>query len=686
MITTSRLPAFAAALLTALVIAPAQADEGMWTFDNFPAALVKQRHGVDISPAWLDQVRTATVRLSGCTASFVSADGLILTNHHCVDTCLAEHSAAGRNYWEDGYIAPTRDGEIRCATQYADVLMKMEDITAAVNAAIAGKDERTANEARKQTLTRLEQACENAAGTRDPRRCESVRLYEGGQYFLYHYKRYNDVRLVMAPEEDIANFGGDPDNFQFPRWCLDFSLLRAYENGQPARTPSHLSINWNGPSAGEAVFVAGHPGSTDRLLTVAQLENLRGELAFWLLRSAELRGRYLQFAKTGPEQARMVDSPLFGLENSIKVRRKQLDALLDPALLDEKRAGETALRTRARPAAGDDPWQAIERAAAREQDLRIPYTFIESGAGFNSTLYRYARTLVRGAAERTKPNGQRLREYVDTALPQLVQQLTAATPVYADRERLTLSAGLERMREFLGPDHPLVHNLLAEFTPDSLANALVSRTTLADPEVRRQLWEGGQAAIDASDDPMIRIALLVDPEARVIRKQYEDEVEAVVEAAAAKIAAARFAAYGTSVYPDATFTLRLNFGTVQGWNEAGRPVTPFTTLARAFERATGQEPFRLPSSWQRVQGELDPATPFNLATNNDIVGGNSGSPLINARGEIVGLVFDGNIHSISGSYWFDTARNRTIAVHPAIIRLALTKVYDAGYIARELGL
>jgi len=679
----------AGSLLTMLcgifALPAARADEGMWTFDNFPSAAVKQKLGVDITPAWLDRVRTASVRLSNCTASFVSPDGLILTNHHCAAACLAQLSSAQNDLLRNGFVTAAREGELRCQTQYADVLMKMEDITAKVGAATRGLGDKEANEARKKTLTLLEQECEKAAGTRDPRRCESVRLYEGGQYFLYQYKRYSDVRLVFAPEESIAAFGGDPDNFQFPRWCLDMSMLRAYENGKPAVTPNHLKINWNGPAAGEAVFVSGHPGSTDRQLTVAQLETLRATLPFWILRNAELRGRYIQFSKTGAENERIVADVLNSLENQIKVRRKQIDALVDPALMTEKAAAERTLRAQA-GVAGNDPWQDIERASRRELELTVPYVFLESAAGFNSALFRYARTLVRVAAERGKPSEQRLREYAEPALPLLQQQVLAPVPLYPERETLTLSFGLERMREFLGPDNAVVSNLLAEFSPDELAAALVKGTKLNDPAVRKQLWDGGQAAIDASDDPMIRIAKLVDAPSRAVRKQYEDEVEAVVDAASEKIAAARFKALGTSVYPDATFTLRLNYGTVQGWNEAGAQVEPFTRLARAFERATGSDPFRLPDSWTSRRAQLDMNTAFNLSTNNDIVGGNSGSPLINARGEVVGLMFDGNIHSISGSYWFDTEKNRSVAVHPAIIRLALTKVYDAPGLVKELGL
>ena len=675
-----------AAIATGLTAGPARADEGMWTYDNFPAAALRQQHGVEITPAWLDRVRTATIRLANCTASFISAEGLILSNHHCAASCLAQISKEGQDRLADGFIAGTREQEVRCETQYADVLMKMENITDKVTAATAGKDLKTANEARKKVLTQLEAACEKAAGTKDPRRCESVSLYQGGQHFLYHYKRYDDVRIVFAPEYAIAAFGGDPDNFQFPRWCLDMSILRAYENGKPAATPNFLKFNWEGPKENEVVFVTGHPGSTDRQLTTAQLKTQRIETPFWLQRAAELRGRYIQFGKTGAENQRIIADPLNSLENQIKVRRKELDTLLDDSMMAQKITAETQLRSRSVTSGAADPWLDIEKAMHRDEELNVPLAFIESAAGFNSALYRYARTLVRGAAERAKPSEDRLREFSDPALPLLVQQLNAPVPVYPARDKLTLSFGLERMREYLGPDHPLVRNLLAEFSPDELAASLVDGSKLADPAVRKQLWDGGQAAVDASTDPMIRIAKLVDPYARTLRKKYEDEVEAVVDSGQEKIAAARFAAFGTNVYPDATFTLRLNYGTVQGWNEAGTQVVPFTQLARAFERSTGRDPFRMPDSWTSKKAQLDMNTRFNLSTNSDIVGGNSGSPMLNAKGEIVGLVFDGNIHSISGGYWFDTAKNRTVAVHPAIMRTALTQVYPAQRVAAELGL
>lgn len=675
-----------AALITVPAVRMAHGDEGMWTFNAFPATKVKELYGVDITPGWLDQVRLATVRLAGCTASFVSPDGLILTNHHCVISCLAQLATSEQDLIRDGFATLAREDEQRCATQRADVLVAMEDITAGVNAATRGLGDTEAKEARRRQLTSLEQQCEQAAPASAPVKCESVTLYQGGQYFLYKYRRYTDVRLVFAPEEAIAAFGGDPDNYQFPRWCLDFALLRAYENGRPAATPDFRRIKWDGPAAGEPVFVPGHPGSTDRLLTVAQLQHTARYIHHWLLRNTELRGRLIQFASQSPAHASMAADSLFSIENSVKRRRKQLDALLDERLMSRKRADEAELRARAGQLPGNDPWVQIANATQRGQELADPYEFIERRAGFNSRLYGHAVTLVRAAAERGKPNTDRLREFAETALPQMRQQLEASVPIYPELEQLTLTFGLERMREYLGPDYPLVKNLLQELSPAELARGLVQGTRLADPAVRMALWEGGQAAIEASTDPMIRIARLVDLEARAIRKQYEEEYEAPIEAASERIAAARFQAYGTSVYPDATYTLRLNYGTVQGWVEKGTPVEPFTQLALLYERATGASPFRVPESWLALKDRLDMSTLFNLSTTNDIVGGNSGSALIDARGDIVGLMFDGNIHSIAGSYWVDPELNRSVAVHPAIIRVALTQVYGVTAIAKELGL
>jgi len=673
-------------ILSLTLTIPALADEGMWTFDNFPASTVQATYGATVSAPWLDHVRLSTIRLTNCTASFVSPDGLILTNHHCVESCLAELSSKDNSLIDRGFLADDRKLERRCSTQLADVLVEMVDVTPNVVKAIAGLDDKTANTARKKILTELEQSCEQASAKSKPGKlkCQAVTLYDGGQYFIYKYKRYDDVRLVFAPEADIAAFGGDPDNFQFPRWSLDFSMLRAYEHGKPAKTPNHLKIDFAGPRADEVVFVSGHPGTTQRLETRAQLEFERDmSLPNSLLRSAELRGRYIQFGRTKPADEQLVEAPLNNLENGIKVRRKLLDALHDDALMARKADDEKALRAIVQTA-GPDPWAQIEAASGRERAIYLPYTFIEGATGFNSILFRFARLLVRGAEERTKPNTARLREYTETALPRIEQQLSARIPVYAEVEVLTLSFSLERMREWLGPDHPLVRRLLSNDSPDSLATRLVAETKLDDPMVRKQLWDGGKAAVDASRDPMIELARSLDTESRAIRKQFDDEVEAPVSAASERIAAERFKAYGTHVYPDATFTLRLNYGTVQGWVENGTPIAPFTHLDRAFERATGVSPFKIPDSWMKVKSQLDMQTPFCISTTSDIVGGNSGSPLINAQGRIVGLMFDGNIHSISGDYWFDAAKNRAIALHPAIIHEALAKVYGAKALLAEL--
>jgi hypothetical protein len=672
--------------IAALAPAWARADEGMWTFDNFPSEAVQKAYGADVTPAWLDHVRLSTIRLTNCTASFVSPQGLILTNHHCVESCLGELSSKQDSLMENGFSAATPKDERRCQTQVADVLVATENVTAAVTKAVAGFSDEAANDARKRTLTALEQTCEqsSARSNRGILKCQAVTLYQGGQYFLYKYKRYDDVRLVFTPETDIAAFGGDPDNFQFPRWSLDFAILRAYEHGKPAKTPEHLKIDFSGPRPGELVFVSGHPGSTSRLETHAQLEFERDvSLPTTLLRTSELRGGYIQYGRSNQSDTQLVEAPLNSLENGIKVRRKLLDALHDDALINRKKAEESTLRTLAN-LPGPDPWQQIEEATMHERALYLPYTFIEGGAGFNSILFRYARLLLRGADERTKQNTERLREFTDSMLPRIEQQLSARVPIYAEVETLTLSFSLRRMREWLGPDYPLVRNLLAKESPETLATRVVAESKLDDPAVRIHLWQGGKPALDQSRDPMIELARSLDPDSRALRRQFDDAVEAPIAASSARIAGARFKAFGTRIYPDATFTLRLNYGTVTGWTQNGVAVEPFTYLDRAFARATGSSPFKIPDSWMKAKERLDMRTPFCISTSNDIVGGNSGSPLIDARGNIVGLMFDGNIDSIAGSYWFDPANNRAIAVHPAIIHEALDQVYGAKSLLTEL--
>jgi hypothetical protein len=605
--------------------------------------------------------------------------------------CVAQNSSEGNDLVANGFLAASREKELRCEEDAVSVLVASEDVTTKVGAAIQGLAPEAVVEARRAALTNLEQACEeeSAKAKGGPLKCERVSLYQGGQHWIYKYRRFEDVRLVFAPEYDVAQFGGDPDNFQFPRWSLDFSILRAYQDGKPASTPNHFRFNWAGAQPGDAVFVSGHPGDTDRLLTVAQLELQRDTfMPFWLMRFSELRGRLLQYSKTGEEPRRTTEAYLQRVENAIKVRRKEFDALLDPALLENAAKNEKALSdaVTANPALASTAgaWKEIEKAQDVWRNILVPHTFIEIGHAFSGELFVHARALVRAAAERGKPNESRLPEFTEARLPAVVQNLKADAPIYPDLEILRLSFSLERMREWLGPDYPLVRRVFGNDSPDMLATRLVRESTLASPAARMALFEGGQAAIDASQDPMIRLAALIDPEARALRKQIEEEVEGPVQHAQEEIAKARFAEYGTTIYPDATFTLRLSYGGMQGWNEKGQDVRPWTELSRAFERATGEAPFKMPDRWLAARDSLDMTTRATFTTNNDIIGGNSGSPMLNAAGEIVGLAFDGNIHSISGAYWFDERMNRTIGVHPAYIRAALEKVYGAAALLEEI--
>ena len=668
--------------------AVAHAEEGMWTFDNAPRTAIQQQLGVTLSDAWLQRVqRSITRHESGCTGSFISPDGLVLTNHHCVAQCLGELSSKETDYLADGFSAPVRTAERQCPGEILSVLVEVENISDKIAAATKGLGDAKANEARKRELSTLEADCSKRAA---PLACESVTLYQGGQYFLYKYRRYEDVRLVFAPHDAVAAFGGDPDNFNFPRWCLDFSLLRVYENGQPASTPTYLQWRNQGPQEGEAVFVPGHPGSTSRLLTVAELEFERDtSIPSFVVRNTELRGRLIQFGKGGAEPQRISQDLLAGLENALKVYRGMQQALLDDTLLAQKRREEQQLRARLAKnpklaAAIGNPWAQIEAANARYREIYRRYLFLETGAGFQGELFNYASTLLRATTERDKPNGERLREYADSNLPKVAASLLAETPVYPQLDELQLSFSLDKLREWLGPDDPLVRRLLSSESPDTLAKQLVSGSRLADAKLRKQLWDGGSAAVAASQDPMIVLARSIDGEARAVRQLVEDEVEAPVTTAQEKIARARFALYGTGTYPDATFTLRLSYGAVRTWREGGADVPTFTRLQRLYERATGKAPFALPQVWLDARNRLDAQTPFNFVTTNDIVGGNSGSPLVDASGRLVGLAFDGNIHSIAGNYGYDSKLNRMVAVHPRIIITALQDVYGAQALAQEI--
>jgi hypothetical protein len=498
------------------------------------------------------------------------------------------------------------------------------------------------------------------------------------------------VRLAFAPHHAIAAFGGDPDNFNFPRWSLDFSLMRVYEKGKPARTPNYLKWRVDGAQPGEATFITGHPGSTSRLLTLEQLRFQRDvSVPSYLIRNTELRGRLIQWGKTGEEPARIANDYVQSIENSLKVYRGFQNALLDDALFQRKGTQERELQARVASdsklnGAAGKAWDDVAKAQERYRQIYNNYLFLEAGAGFNSKLFGYARALVRGAAERGKSNEQRLREYAESNLPKIAASLLATTPVYPDFEQVTLSFSLDKMREYLGPDAAIVRKLLSSESPESLAAKLVTETKVGDPAVRKALWDGGAAAINSSQDPMIVLAREIDDDARAVRKIYEDEVQAPVAASQEKIAKARFAVLGANTYPDATFTLRLSYGAVDGWIENGEKVEPYTKLSRLYERTTGKDPFRLPQVWLDARDKLDQSTPFCFVTTNDIVGGNSGSPLVDSKGQLVGLAFDGNMHSIAGNFWYDGKMNRTVAVHPAIMITALRDVYGAKGLANEL--
>ena len=671
-----------------LAAAPAFADEGMWTFDHFPIAKVEQAYGVKLDQKWLDRVQAASVRLtSGCSASLVSADGLVFSNHHCVVECAQSLSTDKTDYVKEGFAAATREDEKKCPGMQAEVLTGVTDVTDTVNKAVAGQTGQAFVKARNAATAALE----DAACAKDPgARCQVVSLYRGGQFKLYRYRKYSDVRLVFAPEFATAFFGGDPDNFNFPRFNLDISFVRLYEGGKPIKSPEHLIWQARAPKAGELTFVSGNPGGTDRMLTVAQLETQRDvALPISQLQRSELRGRLIRFGEEGPEAKRVVTDGLFGLENGYKVYFGRQFALNDRAIMDAKRAAEAELRAKVaadpRLAAEiGDPWAQIATAQTAYAETYVRYRMLEQLPGSLSELYGYARLLVRAAEERPKPSADRLAEYSDAKLPLLQKEILDESPIYPALDQLYLEFWLSKTREYLTADDPAVKLLLGKESPEAMAERLIKGSRLADVAVRKALWEGGLAAVQASDDPMIQLALRADPVARDVRHTWEATVTGPTDAAAGKIAAARFAAYGDAVYPDATFTLRLSYGKVAGWAWHGRTIAPFTTFSGLYDRATGAEPFQLAPRWIAAKDRLNPDTVFDFVTTNDITGGNSGSPVLNAKAEILGAAFDGNIHSLGGDYGYDGTVNRTVVVSTAAATEALQKVYGQQALVKEL--
>jgi hypothetical protein len=684
-----RLKTLIASVTCALSCAmPARADEGLWTFDNFPSAKVEQAYGVKIDKAWLDHLQAATVRLTtGCSGSVVSKAGLVLTNHHCVVECVQALSSAASDHMKNGFLTASRAEERKCPGMQAEILVSVTDITSSVNAATAGKTGGDFVAARDATAARAEDAV--CGG--DPRyRCQMVSLYRGGAYQIYKHRRYADVRLAFAPEFSTAFFGGDPDNFNFPRFNLDMAFVRLYEDGIAVVSPNHLAWKPRAPRPGEPVFVAGSPGTTERLMTVAQLETQR-DLAIPLaqLQRSELRGRLIAFSHQDAEARRLVTDPLFGTENAFKVNRGRQAILNSRAFLDSKRADEAALRAKvaADPALAaqvGDPWREIEVAQAAYAQHHVRLRQLETYAGSNSDLFNYARILVRAAQERARPSAERLPEYSDAKLALLEKEVLDPRPVEPRLEAIYLEFWLSKTREYLTADDPATRLLLGSESPEDLAAKLATTSILGDAAARKALWDGGLDAIAASGDPMIHMAWRIDPAARAVRRAWESEVTGPVAAASERIALARFAAYGQAVYPDATSSLRLSYGTVAGWTYQGVTVPPTTTIAGLYNRATGAEPYALPTRWAAAKARLDQKAVLNFVTTNDIIGGNSGSPVVSATGELLGAAFDGNIHSLGGVYGYDGAVNRTVVVSTVAATEALRKVYGRADLVKEL--
>ena len=680
-----RLSILAAASTSALSLllptTAASADEGMWTFDQAPLPRINAALGTDLDQAWLDRVRLGAVRLAGCSASLVSEQGLVLTNQHCIRSCVQAHAEPGQDLLAQGVFARTREEELACPGQVAEVLLEITDVTAQVQGAGEGLSGAEFAAARSRVIAEIERA---GCGGDQALRCQVISFYRGGQYKLYRYQRYSDVRLVYAPEHQAVVFGGDPDNFNFPRYALDAAFLRVYENGQPAVTPNHLTWNPERIVEGQPVFVAGNPGSTSRLKTVDQLRIERD----WMIpaelrRLAELRGRVIRFAEESPENARMTRDALRGIENNLKRYTGMHQALADRDFYAGLVEAETALRA-STDVSGGDPWSEIETAHDDYVLLYPRYTWLESGAGQGSALFSYARAIVRSAYERERPAGERMPGYSDAQLEALGRTLAQTRNIDEPLESLYLQFWLNKTRENLGTDDPDVQSMLGRESPEALGARLIEGTTLADPAARTALFTGGRAAVEASDDPLIQFVLRTDAAARAVRGDWRARVEAPIDRAGERVAAARFAVSGDETYPDATFSLRLSYGRVAGWNNGTRDVPAVTTVAGLWERATGAVPFNLAPVLESARDRLPEDAVYTVASTNDIVGGNSGSPLLNAEGEVIGAVFDGNLESLGGAYGYDGARNRAVTVSAEMITLALREVYDMDQLADEL--
>ena len=679
------------AFLGTLTVA-AQGDEGMWLFNNPPRNVLKDKYGFEPSDAWIAHLQRSSVRLNvGGSGSFVSSDGLVMTNHHVGADSIEKLSTKEHDYLKDGFYARTREDELKCVDLEINVLESIEDVTARIDAAVTpGSDAAAAVQSRRAAMNTIEKESFDKTGLRS----DVVTLYHGGLYHLYRYKKYTDVRLVFAPEEAIAFFGGDADNFEYPRYDLDISFFRVYENGKPAKIADYLRWSAAGPAKDELVFVSGNPGRTDRLDTVAHLKFLRDRMfPYSLNKLRRLEVLLDTYSQRGIENARRGREELLMYQNSRKARLGGLAGLQDPAVMGLKEAEERALqqgvgsnfKLRQTTATA---WDEIASSLRVFEQIYTRYDLLEQGSALHSRLFQIARGLVRLTEESEKPNAQRLREYRQSNLESLKQSLLSQAPIYSDLETAKLADSLSLYLEVAGADDSLAQQVLAGQSPERRAAALVAGTSLAQVDVRKKLLAGGRSAIEASHDPMIALARLVDRPSREVRKVYDEKVEEPQREAYARLAAARFALYGASAYPDATFTPRLAFGQVCDGIEAGRAAPAWTTLGGAYSHAKEHgsvDSFALPPSWLQGKDRLDLATPFNFIFNADIIGGNSGSPTVNRAGELVGIVFDGDLDSLVWDFIFTPTRGRSLAVHSNAIKEALRKIYGAGQLADELG-
>jgi len=680
-------------LILVLALAAAtvgRGDEGMWTFDNVPRKLIKEKYGFEITDQWLEHVRLASVRVGeGGSGSFVSPDGLLFTNQHIGRGQVTKLSTPQRDLVKDGFYAATRQDELKCPDLEVNILVSYEDVTTRVQGAVkAGATDKDANSQRKAEMSTIEKECSTATGLK----CEVITLYSGGEYWLYRNKKYTDLRLVFAPEEQIAYFGGDYDNFTYPRWNFDITFLRVYENGEPLKTAHYLKWSKAGAAEGELIFTPGYPGSTARLLTVAQITYQRDhgnptQMQVWTSR----RDALARYAARGAEQTRQASAGRLGLENSIKRLVGQQDGLLNPRIFRKKEDDEAALRAKV---AAKAEWQRTyapawdQIAAAYAQ---FP-TYAKRLACSNLTASRLAgmaSTIVRYGDEIQKPSAQRYSEFTDARLEGLKFGLFSTAPVYADMEEAQLGAWLEDAQKILGADDPFIKAALGGQAAAALAKQIVSSTKLADVAARKALVEGGPSAIAASTDPLIGLARRVEPVIRELRSWQEETIQSVDTRAGQKIAEARFSVYGKTAYPDANFNLRLEYGTVLGYEEDTTLVPPKTTFYGLYERAAGfseKAPFTLPARWRDGRAKLDLATPFNFVYTADTIGGNSGSPVINRDAEICGINFDSNVQKLPNRYMYidEAEGSRAVGVHSAGIIEGLKKLYGADALVAEL--